>query len=285
MKTLIKSDVSTLSIKVTELIEYKNLQKFLKTSIENSSLAVSKNTYYYFYYHIDTFTYEIIVFEKDSTDTIIEPFLLLENYYKNDDITKVIVTNSYFLVILNEKILVLKNMKTLDKDEICLYIEQMYKIKSFELIETTQELIDSLGTMKNNSIIPDIYPVYPQKSFYYFVLFTFVSIVLLFGLISFEYMQESFEVNTQTSPRITKTSTKDNKSINKALELFTYLHSSNIFIDKIAYRNRRVKTILYHPKKSKLLEFINKYKSSINLKSLKYNETKKLYALEIAIVY
>jgi len=285
METFPVENISTLSINVSEVIEEKNLHQFLRSSIENSNIIASSSTYYNFYYNADISTYEIIVFQKESNKIKIEPFLLLQKYYKSDDIVKVILTAGYFLVIKNDKILILKKMENSDKEEISLYLKQIYKIDKFEIIETTTESLKSLKKEETFSLVFPSYPLYPKKSFYYFLLFCIFSMGLLFILIYFDYEPKNDFSKTKTQSTIVTNTVTGKKTVKKVLNLFSYIQSQNIIIDKILYSNKKIKTVLYHNNKLQLLQFVNIYKSKLELKSLKYNETNKLYAMEISLEY
>jgi len=149
MKTFNTNEISTLSIKVTEEISKRNIHAFLKTTISNSNVFFSKNTYYYFYYNSNTLTYEIIFYEKQSQNTTLEPFLITQKLSQNDDIVKIFLVNDYFIVSKNHKLLIFKKVDKIDIDEISLYVKQMYKIDEFETIEITENYVDSLGEENN----------------------------------------------------------------------------------------------------------------------------------------
>ena len=67
--------------------------------------------------------------------------------------------------------------------------------------------------------------------------------------------------------------------------LFKKINAKSIRIEKINYDYKKFQTILYHRKQTNLLDFANMYKQKIQIKTLKYNDTKKLYAMEVTIEY
>jgi len=284
METLNANKISTLSIKVTEEITKKSLHNFLKTSIKNSNSYFSKNTYYYFYYNSNSLTYEIIFFEKSSQNITLEPFLIVQKLNHNDDVVKVFLVNDYFIVSKNTKLLILKKVNRIDEEEISLYVNQMYKIQEFEIIEITQDDVHALSQEKYLPLKDEFYSLYPKKSFFTFSIFaTASSFVLLFMIYSVYYKVEYINTTKPIKKIIQKNST--DRTINKTIELFKYIKINHITIDKVIYSNKRIKTTLFHKKKSQLLSFANSYKKNFHIKFLKFNEIKRMYTMEITIEY
>jgi len=284
MEILNINEISTLSIKVTEEITKKSLHNFLKTSIKNSNSYFSKNTYYYFYYNSNTLTYEIILYEKLSQKATLEPFLITQKLNQNDEVIKIFLVNDYFIVSKNTKLLILKKVNSIDEEEISLYVNQMYKIEEFEIIEITQDYLDSLAQEKCLFLNDGFYPLHPKKSFFVFSIFATASLfVLLFMIYSMYYKVEYINTTKPIKEIVHKTSTEG--TINKTIELFKYIKLNHITIDKVIYSNKKIKTILYHKKKSQLLSFANSYKKNFRIKFLKFNEIQRMYTMEITIEY
>jgi len=286
MKTLSIDCISTLSIKVTEEITKKSLHNFLKTSIINSNSYFSKNTYYYFHYNSNTLTYEIILYEKLSQNTILEPFLIVQKLNQTDDEVKIFLVNDYFIVSKNNKLLILKKVNSIDIEEISLYVNQMYKIQEFEIIEITQDYVHAIVQEKHLcvGVKDEFYPLHPKKSFLVFSTFAISSLfVLLFMIYGVYYKEEYITTAKPILKSVHKVSA--DKTINKTIELFKYIKLNHITIDKVIYSNKKIKTILYHKKKSQLLSFANSYKKNFHIKFLKFNEIKRMYTMEITIEY
>ena len=284
MKTLNTNEIITLSIKVTEEIEEKSLHNFLRTSILNSNLFFSKNTYYYFYYNLNTFTYEIIFYEKLKEHIYLEPFLIVQNQAQNDDVIKVFFYNNNFIVSKNEKILILKKVNKIDIEEISLYVKQIYKIKEFEIIEILQEYLDALVIKKNLPVVNAFHPLYPPKSFYIFCTFLSTSLLAFVLILYFIYYKEDNVKTIKHTQQIVNNFSSD-KIIDKTIELFKYIKLDHIIIDKVSYTNSKIKTILYHKKKSHLLSFTNRYTKNLHIKQLKYNDIRSMYSMEITVEY
>jgi len=277
------NDITTLSIEVSEEIEPNSLHAFLRTSIVNSNSLSSDNSYYSFFYNKNTFIYELIIFEKYLNTKLPEPFYLLNKATIKDDKIRVYLEENYFIITKNNQILIFKTIKNTDKKEIILYIEQFYKIKDFEIIEYKSGISD-LDT-QDSTTSDYIYPLYPKKSFNYFLVFVMISILILSGLIYQDYKK------AQNSSTGVKSSQKNNSVINNSIivsnvpDVFAYIKTNNIEIKKLFYINNQLKTSLAHKEKSYLLGFMNQYKEHIRLKSLKYDVAKSLYVLDVSLEF
>lgn len=284
MKILNTNEISTLSIKVTEEITKKSLHNFLKTSISNSNAFFSKNTYYYFYYNSNTLTYEIIFYENLSQNRVLEPFSIVQKLNKNDNVVKIFLFYDYFVVSKNDKIMILKKVSRINIDEISLYVTQMYKIQEFEIVEITQDYLDTLSQEKQLTIKHEFYPLHPKKSFFVFGVFLIASLFVLMLIIYNEYYKVEHTKNTNPITEMVHIGS-NSKIIDKTTELFKYIKLNHIIIDKITYSNKKIKTILFHKKKSHLLSFADIYKKNFYIKFLKYNDMKNMYTMEITIEY
>ncbi len=180
--------------------------------------------------------------------------------------------------------MILKKVDNIDNEEISLYINQIYKIKEFEIIEITQDILDSLVNEKNSLTMSLFYPLYPKKSFYFFCTFIVLTF-LVFGFILDNIYNKKHNMKTTQVTPIVLHRASDSKTILKIIELFKYIKLNGIKIDKISYSKGKIKTTLYHKKKSHLLIFVNTYKKHLMIKLLKYNEIKRIFTMEITVEY
>ena len=284
MKTLNTNEISTLSINVTEEITKRNIYSFIKTAILNNNVSVSKNTYYYFYFHSNILTYEIIFYEKTSDKITVMPFLITQKLNENDDIIKIFLVTDYFVVSKNNKVLIFKKVNSINLEEISLYVKQIYKIEEFKMIEVRQDYVKTITQGKDFVAKYDFYPLYPKKSFYIFSVFVILTLIGLILMIYTEYYKVKHVKTTKpVNNLVVKVSS--NSSIDKTLELFKYIKLNGIMIEKVSSSNKKIKTILYHHQKSQLLLFANTYKNKFNIKLLKYDDIKGMYSMEIVIEY
>jgi len=289
MKILTVDDISTLSVKVTEKIEEKNLHNFIRTAIINSDFIITKYYYYHYYYHSKTFTYEIIFYEKLSSKTFLEPFFLINQYSNNsnyDDINVLLVKN-YLMVTKHNRLLILKKVKKLDKEEISLYLQQIYKIKEFKIIEVSEEDFEKSIEKSSMIEVTGSYALYPKKSFYFFIVFIISSLLICFISIYVDYINVN-NITIVKQPIVKEIENKTITSKNiiiQTIELFKYLKVKKIQIEKVVYSKNKIKTTLSHKEKSNLLEFVKKYKKNIHLKSLIFSEIKNIYTMDISFEY
>jgi len=289
MKILTVDDISTLSVKVTEKIEEKNLHNFIRTAIINSDFIITKYYYYHYYYHSKTFTYEIIFYEKLSSKTFLEPFFLINQYSNNsnyDDINVLLVKN-YLMVTKHNRLLILKKVKKLDKEEISLYLQQIYKIKEFKIIEVSEEDFEKSIEKSSMIEVTGSYALYPKKSFYFFIVFIISSLFICFISIYVDYINvNNIAIVKQPIVKEIENKTITSKNIIiQTIELFEYLKVKKIQIEKVVYSKNKIKTTLSHKEKSNLLEFVKRYKKNIHLKSLIFSEIKNIYTMDISFEY
>lgn len=287
MKILDAKDILSLSIEVTEEIASKSLLDFLRNAILESGHSCSKQTMFYYYYVAVTHTYEVIFYEKDQPNIILEP-LLLGSYCSSKKQTKVIYTQNYFTIFTDNTLIVFKPMQGIVKEDMQIYVEQMYKIESFEIIALSDsELEHFVAKSKTNNLAMlqiNEYLLYERRGFLYFSLFV-VSIAA--GLGGYFYQQSlSLEKQMKIEPIVV-----EKKSdlapvilpIDTLVELFDYLVEHKVTIDKISYANSKINTVLYSNEKDNILHFITKYKKNIRIKSWNFDKRTNTYSLEVMI--
>lgn len=283
MNTIQIDDISTLSIQVTEEIESKHLHAFLKTSILSDNSNISKHTYYYFFYNKNSKMYEILYFDNLSNSRL-ELFDIVEKFNNNDNIVKVLISDAYFILCKNDKIIALKKTNDVKIEEVKFYIEQMYKITEFEFIVLTQKDKELLENKSKNSLYNHCYNLYNKKSFYIFCSFFIITFILFVIMIYFNFYQNNKILNTSEN-RVVSSKTAHISISKKVTTLFNSIKDNNIIIEEVSYDNNEVETILYHHEKSVLLLFTTKYHKKIDIKSLKYNEQKQMYQMEVSFGY
>jgi len=284
MKILDAHSLSTISIKVSEEIEAKNLLRFLRTTILNSQLLFTKESCFSYYYNASVLTYEIVLYEKLSQDISIEPFLFLEKN-KKDILLKVFITKTYFVITKNNQLLIFKKVNNSNKEEISSYIKEIYKIESFEIIQVSEDDIEELKLNITSNTMDHSYSLYPKKSFYLFVLFSMcIFTILLLSVYVTYYPQKAIFEEISTKKEISHFKNRD-KVMPDTIELFKYIKLNKIMIEKVEYSNSRIKTTLRHKEKIHLLNFANIYSKTLQIKLLKFDEVEELYVMEIIIEY
>jgi len=288
MKILDAKDIFSFSIKVSEEITPKNLLNFIRTSIQNSELPFSKQTFFSFYFNKSMQSYDIIFYNKVIVKTLIEPLIYL---YTNDSLStkiQVYYTKNYFTVIEKGNIIFYKKFNVTVKEDIEIYIKQKYKIENFELFYRSNHEIQHLKKSILDKNILSVnykeYPLFQQNSFYYFIFFVALSFLLF---VSFIYFQSSTtsSIPQKSISKVHLVKIKPHiKPISKTLELFKYIHINKIYIKEIVYVKKKIYTTIMSTNKQNILNFINVYKKNMIIKSLKYNKEKNIYTLEVTVV-
>lgn len=287
MKILNADEIFTLSIKVTEPIGERYLLSSLRTAIKNNTPNTPKNCHFQFYYNAPTFTYEVIYYEKISDDIVLEPAIIIANKYtqKSDEKIKVFVTDSYLIVTRNHEILIFKEITAIEDEEIVLYVKQIYKIDDFQLIRLSTKEIEELDSSIDIPNTNKTYPLDESKAFKVFTVLCASGLLFLGISIYFTYYTDDKSVILPIQNEMISQVNNKKMILNDTLKLFEDISTYKLRVEKINYRNHTVTTTFSHPKKSILLEFANLYKKKLKIKSLKYDESEKLYVVEVTIEY
>ena len=283
MNTIQIDEMSTLNIQVTEEIESKNLHTFIKTTILNNNPKVSKNTCYHFFYNENNKMYEIVYFDNLSNSRL-ELFDIVKKFNNNDNMIKVLISDKYFILCKNDKVLSLKKTNDVKIEEVKRYIEQIYKIKKCEFIVLTQKDKELFKVNNKNTVYDNCYNLYSKKSFNIFCLF-FISTFIFFSIIVYFTFYEKEKtikssINNDVSIKIVPLNISK-----QVITLFNSIKNNNLIIEQISYNNDQLKTILYHQDKQSLLLFANNNYKKIDIKSLKYNEQKQMHQMEVNFEY
>jgi hypothetical protein len=289
-------NIQTLQIKVTERISKKNILKFIRTSIEHSDLIFDPQDSFYYKFIKDSLTYEIIIFNS-NTKLYKLPFLFKFHYKntKSNSTTDLFYTDHYFTIFKDKELLVFKKIKNTSKDDLLIYIKQVYKLNidnSIKIDNTKLLLLKDQYHQNKTFYKPIIYKIDINNSFRNFILFTISMLIILCYLfydkstntnsfINISNQQLKFKKQYEKLYTIYRSNNK--KDIDKLINFFKYLKINNIKIDKISLANSSVKTILIDHDKSKLLNFLNSYKKDIKVKSIKYNNENQNYSMDITI--
>lgn len=283
MKILDIKNISTLSIKVTEKIAKKNLLQFIRTSILHSELPFSKTSYFYFNYLPNSSTYEIILYDKSSNNIILEPFLLLNDLSKEKDLVQVYITENYFLVSKDNKPLILKEISDTSKDDVIIYLKQIYKIQEFELVYIKKEDINNLKNKDCTLKDYEQYSLYPQKSFTIFLLFLVSSFIVFISIIYMNFYYEKVITPISKIKVESNIINNQNKPINTTIDIFNDMIINDVQIDTISFVNNKLKMTLHSNSKTNLINFVSKYKKKVKIKSVKYDTSTTLHSMEVII--
>ncbi len=287
------SNIQSFSIKVTEEISDKYLLDFLRTSLENQQLEFSTNSKFYYNFIPSSLSYEIIYFEDTLKLSVPEPFIFIEEC---DTTTKeLFVTNHYFCLFDSKQLLLYKDIKNILQEDIQTYIEQLYKIKIDKVTvvdEEKYELIKNKFLLQNKKHSFTFYSMKKENSFQIFLIFVSVMIVLFtfFLYISLNPNQQT-TAKDENIPSYEKGYKKhlliykeiDKKPVNSSIELFEYLVSHNIFIEKLSYKNSKLNIVVENSSRKKLLAVMKNYIKNIEIQSIQFDEKLNKYKMDISI--
>ncbi len=302
VKIIDSKTITTLSQKVTQQIDPKHLSKFIKTTILNSNIATNKNSFYYYTFIESSLSYEILIFKnKDLTNFILEPFLLLSYYNRNDnkENVDVFILEDRFILFKNQKFKMFKNIQNVSLNDIEIYINQTYNIKVDNFININKEELENLKDdyLKNNykkvqykfdSIIED-------RSFSVFQIFLLIS-TMLFLYIMYQNISNSNSVKEKDSTsaqtvlaqnsynKLERIYKKNNtKTMHKTIELFKYLKVNKITIESFEYKNNKIYAKLVDTNKKTLLDFLTIYTDNMEVNAIQFNQKDSKFKMDVTL--
>ena len=291
--------IHSFSVKVTEKIDSKYIDDFIRTNIDTHNIKIGQNSNFYYIFIESSLSYEIIVFDKtNKKNFILEPFLSLGYYddlVSNNNID-IFLTNNYFTLFKDKKFLLFKNISDVSQEDIKLYLSQTYNMQIDNIIELDKQKLEDIKQNYFTSCYPKIKYKYTDvkkdNSFKIFQLF-FLIISLSFGYFVYSKSDKLNEV-TQPSYELISLENRyknlkleynkhNKKVIGKTIDLFKYLKLNNIIVDKLEYTNSKIQTVFLHKNKKKLLDFITTYGDNIDIKSIEYQDKKDNYKM-VAVI-
>ena len=285
------SKIQSFSIKVTEKIQDKYLLEFLRTSLENQFLELSKQAKFYYSFIPSSLTYEIICFDFINKQSIPEPFIFLAE--SQSTIKELFITQSYFCLFDKRQLILYKNIENILREDIQTYIEQLYKIKIDKVTVIDEK---KLASIKNKFIYNkkkytwNFYSIKQNNSFQIFLIYT-LTMLLIFTILLYTVIssnQESISQNETLSfyEKGYKNLLLIHKEIDKrpiasAVELMNYLTTYNIVIEKISYKNSKLYMVLKDNDRKKLLDVIATYIKNLEVHSIEFDDVLNKYKMEI----
>ena len=287
------SKIQSFSIKVTEAIQDKYLLDFLRTSLENQTVDLSKNGKFYYTFIPTSLTYEILYCEDCNNQSILEPFVFLS---KCGTATKeLFITKNYFCLFDSQQLVLYKDIKNILQEDIQTYIEQLYKIKidKVTLVDTDEyESIKNKFVSNNQKFSWKLYSVKKENSYQIFLIYTAITFFIFISCI--------YLLFNSTNPIVLKEDTTamyekgykklllvykaiDKRPIQTSIELMKYLDDKKIVIEKLSYKNSKLYFILLESNRKKLLDVIGNYKQKMEIQSMLYDEKLKKYKTELVL--
>ena len=292
--------IDILSIEVTNKIDERYINSFIKTAIDTHNITTTKNSYYFYNFLELDLRYEILVFQKDlNKDIVLIPFIFYGAYYGCDisNTTDIFIYSNHFVVYKNREFLFAKKIDDISKEDIVLYVSQTYNltIDNISIIKPSQFEHIKANYFKN----PDLkevkfYPLDEDKSFLWFIYFV-ILIGIIFLYFGYGYIDSRLSIEKVEKPnkrivlqleKLHKIKTKHNfKAIDKTIELFKYLKIEGIKLEQIKYIDKKVDLVLSHLNKKKLLDFVTIYDKRIDIRSIKFDKNENIYKMDIRVFY
>lgn len=286
--------ITTLSIKVTEEINKKDVLKFIKTTIINKHLTVENSLSFYYTYIKEILSYEIIVVDTNQIDFTIEPFLFLEDERNELEKSIVFMTKEYFVYYKNRELIFLKKIKNEKPLNIKAFVEHTFKVTLNNIYEVDDNELNKLRELNNQKKSnPKVFKKLQENNgfrtfIYIFILTTTLFLYLLFNDIKKDNntnicMKNSYKLEKQYH-NLTKASYKNDLKPTKYIkELFKYLKIDKIKVEKIQYANKKIKINISHKSKEVLMNFLTKYNKKIKINYISSDLPNSRYNMEFSV--
>ena len=227
-------------------------------------------------------SYEIYLLNNPQNTFVTAPEIL-SSFYENKEISSIdlFILDNFFAVYKNTKLYCFKTFNKSTHEDIETYVMQTYKInldntyaisnKEFKKLNLLYKKQSNFKRLKQNN------------PFLFFTIFA--SIMLMIGLFySYNIFNASKQNNLQEyHNKIDTSKIVYKKIVPKLIDLFKYIKIENLVTSKIVCTNTKIKLILVHGDKKKLLNFATIYSKDITIKSIEFLKDKELFSMEIEV--
>ncbi len=289
------SKIQIVTIKVTEKINPQFVQEFLKTTLKSNNILINNTTFVWHSFIEEIKLYEIYIISHSHHNIDIYPNIF-NQFYKNTNNKNTIdlfIVDNFFAIYKNTKLYCFKNIKNSSKEDIQDYVTQTYQLNLDNTInynsDKFNQLQDIYRSSKNNTNKTKFIKLKEDNSFSFFIIFFIISIVI-FIFISFNtYSQSINNINNKLSNMQIKYKKLQSKKISyvkitpKLIELFKYIKLENLISKSIVYERNKIKLNLFHKDKTKLLNFLTIYDSTISIKNIEFIKDIQLYKMVVQI--
>lgn len=123
-------DTHTFLAKVSEEINNKYLNDYLKTQIQSQNLTLNNNSKIFSLYNEETKSYLITLVDSLKNDIVLEPYVFYSHYINSNqnNSTDLFLFNSFFALYDNKELIYYKKItNNFEKDDIVNYVNQILK--------------------------------------------------------------------------------------------------------------------------------------------------------------
>lgn len=285
-------EFSTLSVTVTEEINFKKLPAFIQTQIKLHNIFVTKESYYYYCFIAEALRYEIIVF-REKNSIFKSGIFFLSKFNCKGKYTLFILEN-LFCVYKKEKPLFIKKVSNISEEDIKSYIQQTYNITPFNVKYLDKQEIENL--VKNSdekskkTVEQKLYQIGSTNTFKYFIYYSFTIFIVCFFLV-YDKVSSRYKLDTRTTFNKSKytqefisyTKHKKDKNLQILINFLNYLQKYNIKLKAIKYINNRTELHLLSVNKELLLKLLEYPNKKIELQSIQLEEISQVYLMKVIL--
>ncbi|QOG12576.1 hypothetical protein [Arcobacter sp. FWKO B] len=277
---------------INSLIEKNHQKEFIQTLAGDNNYIITSKTKSLLLYNPHLKQYEIVLFECNEKDFILE-CELFSNAFDLFDIQK----DGYRVFIYKRGIYVYKNSKAIyfktfesdfTIDELSDYIGRNYGIYTFEFTYIKQDQFDKLKTKQIEK--SNFYYITFENNFEFKILLAFVAtITLSIAYILFMILNKPHQISSEqksTQELVERTiEVQEKYQISEYInELFLNLNKQQIILQSINIEQNLLKAILKSENKEKLFEFASKYDNNLAIKKIIYDNLTNHHIMEIEFV-
>jgi hypothetical protein len=297
---LIDSNLThSFQIKVTQKILHSQELTFLRTHIQNQDFLLSELSYFCFYFHPPSLSYDIVLYEKVDQNSIPMVFLCksyIEKKLPNSQ-SVVFLFEKHFCFYYQQNLVTLKKINNASSEDIQSYIEQAYKVKVDSFVPLGYGELEKYQKEYQKKFLAQdqktTFQVIKQKSFLYFQYFTVVAtIVLLFLLYNIYDNSKQKQQNSQNIQTLSQSKFKnpiqeqyqyfqDKKPIKKMLTFLSDMEKNKIKIKQLKYEKGDFTAIVFDQKKQNLLQLLQSNVSYVDMENISYTKQNNLYTMEL----
>jgi hypothetical protein len=299
LKLIDLNAIYSFQIKVTQEILKSHLLTFIRTHIQNKDILLSDMSYFSYYFHPPSLSYEIIVYEKPSIEYI-QGLYLCKSYLKSNLNTLqsvVFILDKYFCFYYKNTLITLKKIKKANNEDIKSYIEQAYKVSIEKFVDISYtSLLEYQQEYKRDFLKSDekeIFPVITQRSFRYFQYFTLIAtclfVVLFYDIISTHNETQELKLKRQNKYQVTKNNSAEKlyqqfqhqMPIEKMLLFFKDMEKHSISIELITYEQNSFFAKVSHTDKRILRKLLGLKLTYLEIYNISYEKQNNIYTMRV----
>mgnify|MGYP000600769710 CR=1 FL=1 len=295
-------NANTFLTKVSEKIDTKHINDFVRTQIQSQNLTLDDSSSIFYIYIPSIQSYLISTVKSKTKNVVLEPFVFSDFYLKNVDnknLTDLFICKNFFAVYYNKKLIYFSKIQSgFLKDDIIKYINQTFKKQIDNTYDIKDEILEEYkkSYISNIRKMPDIDYVSSKKSkgALFFLSYLLVVILVFAAFLAIRFSGEQLQNNHEKSSIKLKNAKKeyeslfakyvDNQTISTRLvDLFNVLDDNGIELKNIKVSREKSQIIMIAKDKNTLLDFLDYYDEDSTINHMKYIEEDDSYEMVATI--